>query len=472
MPQFSGDLLARLSAFATGAFGLRFPPDRWTELARGVASAALELGISDLEGWAEAVAAGGVPPDHVAELSNHLTISETYFFRHPETFTALERDMLPARIAERRQHSSALRIWSAGCASGEEPYSVAILLRQRFPDFAAERTVIHGTDINTRVLGRAMRGLYTEWSFRDAPAWLKQAHFKRTPHGRYEVAAEIRQMVHFTQLNLAAPIYPGKFGERGDFDVILCRNVLMYFSAEWQMTILRRFTKALAEGGWLMVGPCDVMAEQAEELGLRSTRPGTFKKVSEEETARHDDRPAMPLVLAGVDLAPPATDTPFATPAAAIELLPEPLAAATTTELSEADPATADVLSSHARSHADRGQLDDALAACDEAVGLDPLRADLHHLRACILLELNRPEDAEEAFRRVLYLDHDFAMAQFALGSLAKHAGRTEEARHHFSVLLRSLAPRRRGEAVPHSEGLTVARLQEVVQRTLNDTAA
>lgn len=146
----SDDLLARLSNFATESFGLRFPPDRWSELARGIASAALELGIADLEGWAESLVGGMRLPEQLVAIANHLTISETYFFRQRESFDLLESEALPARLAERRQHVRGLRIWSAGCASGEEPYSVAILIRNRFPEVVPETVRILGTDINSR----------------------------------------------------------------------------------------------------------------------------------------------------------------------------------------------------------------------------------------------------------------------------------------------------------------------------------
>lgn len=276
---FTDDVLARLSGFATAQFGLRFPPDRWHELGAGVASAALELAVSDLQDWVENLVAGKLGAEDVAAVGNHLTISETYFFRHPDTFRALEHEILPKRIAERRRQLKPLRIWSAGCASGEEPYSVAILLRHAFSQLREDSIVIRGTDLNTHVLRRATQGVYSEWSFRDAPPWLKSGYFKKTARGHYhEVSPEIRRLVRFSRLNLADALYPAEFGEQGDFDVILCRNVLMYFSAERQDQIIRRFTRALAVGGWLIVSPCDVTATEATELNLHSQAPGIYEK--------------------------------------------------------------------------------------------------------------------------------------------------------------------------------------------------
>lgn len=469
----SNDLLGRLSGFATDTFGLRFPPDRWNELARGVASAALELGIADLEGWAENLVEGVPSTDHLHALANHLTISETYFFRQREAFTLLEREIFPTRLAERRQQSRPLRVWSAGCASGEEPYSIAILIRQKFPELRADNVVIQATDINSHVLARAQRGLYSEWSFRDVPEWVKGSYFTRKPNGRHEIVPEIHKMVRFSQLNLAAAIYPAEFGERGDFDVVLCRNVLMYFSSEWQQKILARFAQALAPEGWLIVGPCDISAMQAAALQLRLTGPGVFQKTSREIALVEHPSPLWPAVTPLLWALP--TPAPEATPEVVHEaprVLPPPVPVSAGESSLTATATESEVASAVAHSHANRGELEEALRACDEAIALDKMNPSFHYLRACILQEQNRVPDAMEAFRRVLYLDPRSVMAEFALGCLADRQGRHDQARHHFTVVLRTLVGGNRGDAVPGSEGLTVGRLRAVVEDTLSHDAA
>lgn len=471
---FPTELLAQLSAFATSEFGLRFPPDRWHELGRGMASAALELGVSDLQGWAENLAAGRLGTEDRVSVANHLTISETYFFRHPDTFTALEREIFPVRLAERRKQVKPLRVWSAGCASGEEPYSVAILLRQKFPEVRTDGIAIRGTDLNTHVIKRAADGVYSEWSFRDAPPWLKGSYFERTPRGHYQISAEMRRLVRFSQLNLAAPFYPAEFGERGDLDLILCRNVLMYFSAEWQDKIIRRFAAALAPEGWLIVGPCDVTAAESAELHLHAISPGIYQKrakpakvvVPRTEAVSESPPPVSPAVE---NVSPPPALKPRRRSKPAPASAPVPKAEAHANAAEAPAPGS---LSALARVHANCGELDEALAACDQALAADRLNPALHHLRGCVLLELNRTGEAEDAFRRVLYLDPDSVMAEFSLASLAQRAGRADEARHRYTVVLRLLTTQHRGEAVPNGEGVTVARLQEMVERTLNDSAA
>lgn len=470
------DLVGRLSDWATEHFGLRFPPDRWSELARGVASAALELGISDLIGWAGALLGGPPTAEHARAIANHLTISETYFLRHPDSFRRLEQEILPARIAHRQRQGRPLRIWSAACASGEEPYSVAMLLRHRFPAVPPERVIIHATDINSLVLARAESGVYSEWSFRDTPDWVKQNFFKRTANGRYQIAPAIRQSVKFSALNFAAPLYPAEFGERADFDVILCRNVLMYFSADWQDRIVQRLVQALAPGGWLLTGPCDIPGEEAAALKLISGGPGIFQKPDGTEAER-DRRPVITTVLPPVVnvVTPPgvpAPDAPLSPAAASMALSPVAARPVTPPEAITAVASEGDVASARAQSHADRGDLEEALAACQEAIALDKTNPGYHYLHGCILQELNRGPEAAEAFRRVLFLEPHAVMAQFALGCLAGREGRSEEARRHFSLVLRLLSQRNRGELVAQSDGLTVGRLQAVVESNLSGDAA
>lgn len=472
-PELPEDVLSRLGDFATASFGLRFPPDRWSELGRGAASAALELGIADIAGWVETLLAGEATPAHLNALANHLTIPETYFFRQRETFTLLAETILPQRLAVRHEQGRPLRIWSAACSSGEEPYSIAILLRRIFPQLAPGAVVLHGTDINSHVLGRAKRGVYSEWSFRDTPEWVKAANFTRKPNGRYEIVRPVRQLVKFTRLNLADAIYPPEFGDRGDFDLILCRNVLMYFSAEWQARIIRRLVAALAPAGWLIVGPCDISVPQAVEWGLTPNGPGVFQRGEAATTPRAPTPLVTPVetarpLPAALWLPPPmpAETVPPSEPPADLSA-PEPSGSPSNAAITESA-----VVSALAQARADRGELAEALAACDDAIALDRINPAFHYLRACILQEMGRLGEAAEAFRRVLFLDPDSIMAHFALGCLAERLGETEEARRQFSLVLRLLRTSNRGDVVPGGEGLTVGRLRAVVEDNLGDHAA
>ncbi len=469
--ELSDEVLSRLGDFATATLGLRFPPDRWRELSRGVSAAALELGVSDLEAWIAALLADKASSADIKALANHLTIGETYFFRHRESFTVMGEEILPERLAGRRAQGRPLRIWSAACSTGEEPYSVAMLLLRMYPELSPATVSIQATDINSHSLARAQRGLYSEWSFRDTPAWLKEAYFARKPNGRYEISREVRQLVKFSHLNFADPIYPAEFGERAEYDLILCRNVLMYFSAEWHARIVRRLVAALAPDGWLLVGPCDISVPQATELGLEQRGPGVFHRTDAKAVAR----PAAPaparMLWPSAAVTVPAREE--ISPQVALWMpAPEPAPIEKAAPLPEATQTESKVVSDLAHEKADRGDLSAALAACDEAIALDKVNPDFHYLRGCILQEQERLAEAVQSFQRVLFLDPEAVMAHFALGCIAERLGDHAEARRHLALVLRLLGEGNRGDAVPGAGGLTVGRLRAVVEQTLRHDAA
>ena len=183
-----------------------------------------------------------------------LLTQETSFFRYPAVYDALEKRILP-EMQERKfwQSPRALRIWSAGCSTGEEPYSIAITLCDALKFVEAWEIEILATDISRRALRHAERGLYSKRSLQDVSLGQVDAHFTATKHG-YQVKPRIRKMISFAQMNLIEPVYVGKL------DCIFCMNVLMYFSDERRLAILRRFYDALEPGGYFLLGHSETLS--------------------------------------------------------------------------------------------------------------------------------------------------------------------------------------------------------------------
>src|SRR5579862_7410101 len=183
-----------------------------------------------------------------------LLTQETSFFRYPDVFEALEKRVLP-EAQERKFWESprTLRIWSAGCSTGEEPYSIAISLCESLKFAEAWDMEILATDISRRALRIAERGVYSKRSLQDEPEARVDTYFTSTKHG-FHVRPRIRRMVSFAQMNLAESVYVGKF------DCIFCMNVLMYFSAERRLAILRRFYDALEPGGHFLLGHAETLS--------------------------------------------------------------------------------------------------------------------------------------------------------------------------------------------------------------------
>ncbi|NPC58154.1 chemotaxis protein CheR [Caenimonas sp. S4] len=424
---------AHLSEFVADRIGLHFPRERWDDLQRGLSAAAQELGFQD-PGW---LLSRAPTKAQLEVLASHLTIGETYFFRDWQAMQALSQTILPELIRSRRGRAQQLRIWSAGCCSGEEPYSMAILLHQALPDLRDWQVSITATDINPRFLQKAAAGVYSEWSFRNAPVELRERYFKRTADGRFAIHPQIREMVKFSPLNLAHDAYPPSATDNGPMDIVLCRNVLMYFTPAQIQKVIGKFHQTVAEGGWLVVSP-----SEASQALFRQFVPVNFPGAVFYQK-RSAPRPAALEAgwLAKPSLAcyTPGVDTPPAAPAKAAPDSPAPAALA--------------------RALANQGKLGDALAWCDRWIAADKLNAGAHYLRATVLLEQDEPEQARSSLQRAIYLQPDFVLAHFALGNLARVRNRPSEASKHFANTSDLLSRYQAGDLLAESGGLTAGTL-------------
>jgi chemotaxis protein methyltransferase CheR len=187
-------------------------------------------------------------------LLERLLTQETSFFRYPAVYEALEKRILP-EVQERKfwQSPRTLRIWSAGCSTGEEAYSIAVTLCDALKFAEAWEIEILATDISRRALRHAERGAYAKRSLQDLSLRQVETYFTATKHG-YQVRPRIRKMISFAQMNLIEPVYVGKL------DCIFCMNVLMYFSEERRLGILRRFYDALEPGGYFLLGHSETLS--------------------------------------------------------------------------------------------------------------------------------------------------------------------------------------------------------------------
>jgi chemotaxis protein methyltransferase CheR len=242
--------------------GLDLPEGRRQELERALTRACRASSFSDPEAYLAWLATLPEESPEWRRLAGHLTVGETYFLRDCACFEALEQHVLPSIIAARRSEAVLrLRIWSAGCATGEEPYSLAILLDRLLSDRADWALTILATDINLEALEAAERGRYRAWAFRETPQWICERYFQRRGAETFELDPTIRRMVTFTPLNLAEDGYPSAVTNTSAMDLILCRNVLMYFTRGAQQATVSRLRQALVADGWLIVSPAEAAAE-------------------------------------------------------------------------------------------------------------------------------------------------------------------------------------------------------------------
>ena len=255
--------------------GIEIPDARKQDLEKGIQAALEVTGSSDVNGLYDLLAEKGPRGAAAFEaMVPAITINETHFFRNRPQMNALRDEILPTLIEARRE-TRKLRIWSAACSSGEEPYSLAMLIDRLLPDRDKWDVLIHGTDIDHLALAKAHQGLYGNWSFREVPHDIKEEYFTRVDEHRFELAPKIRRMVRFSRVNLVDDHYPSPESGTDRMDLIVCRNVLIYFREEAIQRIVDRFHESLVDGGWLVVGH----AEPSQEIFHRfqvSNFPGTI----------------------------------------------------------------------------------------------------------------------------------------------------------------------------------------------------
>ncbi len=472
-------LLARLSGFITGRMGLYFPPERWGDLERGVVAAAKKFGSRDPQSFIYGLLSSPPPRDQIELLASSLTVGESYFFRDKKAFEVLEEHILPEWVHTRRNQNRRLRIWSAGCASGEEAYSIAILLTRMIPDLKDWDISILATDINPRFLGKAVQGVYTEWSFRNVPAATKDAYFRKTREGRYRIFPHIGKMVTFSSHNLAEDNYPSLLNHTTGLDLIFCRNVIMYFAEEAQKKVIGNLYRCLAEGGWLVVSPVEASHTLFSEYVAAFPDAAVYRKDSSKVhrpvVSMNEEIPS-PYENAGRPEGSGILDAP---PEIGIaEPVRQPFEEALSDyglgRYAEAEEKILEILSLNpqhpkamellSRVKANQGKLAEALELCEKVIAADRLSPGTHYLRANILQEQGRIEEAVTSLRKSIYLDPEFVLAHFALGNLLRRQGRQKESERHFGNALGLLQGRREDDLIAESEGISAGRLIEIIR--------
>ncbi|WP_242361966.1 protein-glutamate O-methyltransferase CheR [Anaeromyxobacter sp. SG17] len=363
-------------------------------------------------------------PRCLGELVEAAVVGETYFFRHPEQLDAV-REVVLARAQRERP----LRIWSAGCATGEEPYSLAMLLRDA--GRAACRDRILATDVSARALAVAAEAVYGAWSLRRLDPGARARHLEgEGPQVR--VRAEVRAAVEFRRHNLYSEPAPA-----GPFDLVVCRNVLIYFDPETARAITARLLEAVAPGGVLLLGPVEVPI--AEKLAVERLEVGgtvIFRRLAPGEVRTERAAPAKARSRGrSASAAPAPTPAPIATPTPAAATLtpaptPAPAAVVTPTALDTPVPSEAAIPIpgfEQARAAARRGDLEFAEQLARE-VAERHLCPESYLLLAMAADARGDLGGAIDALRRALYLEPGLAMAHASLVPLYARVGRHDEA--------------------------------------------
>ncbi len=490
--------LSRLNELVAHHLGLHFPRERWPDLERGVCAAAEECGCHhDVEGYLQRLLSSVWTQDQMEILAAHLTIGETYFFREERSLEILQERIVPELIRANESRGRQIRIWSAGCATGEEPYSIAIVLSKLMAGLKDWDIEILATDINTRSLHKASEGIYSSWSFRGTPPWVRRTCFETAANDRWAINSALKRMVRFAPLNLMRDHYAPLSNLSGGVDVIFCRNVLMYFTPMGMRKVIRQLYRYLAVDGWLIVSPTETSHELFSEFTTVNLGDVTLYRKSPARLPAALALPVGDVARSSIPLPEWAVQATVPLGTSAGQIIQESpdkespdkeadsvsagLPAVSYGEVlglyeqgryEAAGQMAAALLSQNgndvqamfllARIYANQGKLAEALAWCDKAIAADKMAARAHYLRATILQEQCAIAEAVLALRHAVYAEPQFVLGHFALGNLALKHGRLKESQKHFENVLLLLARYGPEDIVPESDGLSAGRLIEM----------
>ena len=476
--------------------GMLFGIKRRNALGRGITTLCSKTTRNDFDRYFQMLDATETDSPLWDALIEELTVGETYFFRDENQMQALRQHLLPQLIAAHK-HDRRIRIWSAGCASGEEAYTLSILLAELISDIDRWNICILGTDINKKALKKARGARYRPWSFRQTDPAFQSRYF--SPKGEeYEAIPRIRKNVHFEYLNLSEPVYPSLFTNTSAMDLILCRNVAIYYSEEMVREVAGRFYQCLLPDGWLMMGAAEtsipVFSQYAyhvfhggtvyRKLNEPAGKPGSFRYRS------HDEKVTPPLPEpayspennvfsnSAIDSSPMIEGLPTlaAEPQVALPEIPvEPDFLALGIDLlrqkryEEAkdaflrcialNPEDAESFYQLGRVHANVGQMEAARSFCEQAIEIDPLKAEVYYTLGLIHQESGDNKGAIECLKRSLFLEPDFALAHVSLALLYRQLNQKEKSERHRRQTVDLVAALSPETVLPGTDDLTARTL-------------
>lgn len=265
----------RIAATIYEAAGITLPPSKASLVYSRLAKRLRALGFKTFGDYCRWIETEGGAEERKSLLSA-LTTNVTHFFREGHHFEILERRVLPELIKHAEQ-GGRVRLWSAACSSGEEPYSMAMTVLSAAPKAARYNLKILATDLDPMVLEQARRGIYPEDAMTRLPEATRRRFFKSVQDGRHKafsVVDEVRRLIVFKELNLIRP-WPVK----GPFDAVFCRNVVIYFDEPTKEAVWQRFAAVIGDGGWLFVGHSERVSGPAVRV-FRNEGPTAYRRRS------------------------------------------------------------------------------------------------------------------------------------------------------------------------------------------------
>lgn len=447
--------------------GISFPDTKENDLMRIVIRKGKDAGFENLRRYYDALSSDKRDPFLDENLINAVTIGETYFFRYKEQWRLIRERFLPEMLRRKReQGNNQVRIWSAGCSTGEEPYTLAITLLESVPDMHLWRIFLLATDINGASLQVARLGIYGKWSFRSTPDDVVRRYFQPVAE-KLQVRKEVRDVVTFAPLNLVSDEYPSISRGIHDMDLILCRNVLIYFDDDRIRQISNRLYSTLTPGGLLLLGhsePTRLMSSQFQlvnesgmicytrvELAKRTHREHASARIPAHASKAPPPKPEDPLQSARALVASGRHDDALAI------LLP----------LAERDHPDATVYLLVAEIYAGRGKYADSRLWVDRLLEQDRLNVDAYRLLSVICEATDQWEEAFQHARKGVFLDPDSVLANYQMACLYRRRGDASKAGKYYRSVLKLIENLPDETTVGGGEGVPVGRMRDAVMALL-----
>jgi chemotaxis protein methyltransferase CheR len=506
LSQLAGEQLEPFRELLLERSGLHFSNSNQRLLERGLLHRMQALQITSPDKYLGVLARRTDNQDELNKLLGLLTIGETCFFRYRGHRDALIRHVLPD-LMTRMSAQRRLRFWSAGCSTGEEPYSLAIALHEHFPQLLDWDVQILATDINKRSLRQAREGIYRARSLRQAEEHIRRRYFRQVGD-HFVLDKQIRSMIRFGYLNLQADPFPQADNGTTDLDLVLCRNVLIYFQPETIRQIVARFNDCLQPGGYLFLGHAETLQGISDRFH-RLHEHGAFfyqKKTREEQRsglpasilaqgappvpAVIPEPPSPPTAVSAMPPPPPAVAIPrvteppplptevsspvsvdddqlFTAAMAAFDREEFPVAEQLFDRLLETRPDHAQALVGKGLIRANQGLYQEARQWCARAIRHDDLCPEAYLLRGLILDMEEQLERALVEYQKVLWLDRDFVMAHYFSAKAHGRLGQPEQQARALRNAIRLLERQGDTGIIPYSSGLTQPVMLEVCLKEL-----
>lgn len=482
--RLSSGEFGELSRLIEARTGISFSQEKRRDVAMKIAD--LVQGDRGLASGGDLVRAAKSSDVALQKIINRLTIGESYFFRNKPHFDALKEHVLPT-IIEEVARSRRLRIWCAGCAGGEEPYSLAILLRESFPALDGWNVSIFATDINTDFIAKARQGVYSRWSFRGVDERLIDKYFVEEEPNKFRLARNVVRTVEFRWFNLSnLPFTAALGGEQ--FDLVLCRNVLIYFPYQLANAVVDGFAEVIAPGGYLLVGHSEAFPALAHLETVYTNATYYYRRSGPGRTSLRPRRRESLLAIPGIGVETvipqsvvvtaqtvvespgPRSNSTSGSPAATLRPRQKPPSAVSVALPSARAAMDMDSTLRSMRDLANTGKVNEAferLTALSLATGKLDYR--VHFLRAIVGDQAGKLSEAVRSLKQAIFLNKKFVLGHFYLGVVQERQGDLKSAGRYFRNVLNLLESLSLDQQLEEAEGLTVGRLLEIVESRVKE---